>query len=326
MSTRAGLWTALRLHAGYYGYVAGAAVASGLPERTAYGLAELAGSLWARAAPARRGIVAANLAQVTGEPLGSARLEALIHEAFRSYARYWLEMFRGANQDKQYFLERFHCDAEEHLRSVLERGAGALLVVGHLGNWDAAAGWLGAGGRPPVTVAEVVRPRRLFDFLVERRARLGVTVYPAEKGSGPRLVDALARGRVVAVLGDRDLKGRGPEVDFFGARTTFPAGPASIALKAGVPILVAGVYGVSMSGGRRGWWAEISKPIELPAEPTESSVTDLTRAVARELERHVARAPEQWHVFQPFWPQGGEGAGPARSRPLASAEDEAVRP
>jgi KDO2-lipid IV(A) lauroyltransferase len=125
-------------------------------------------------------------------------------------------------------------------------------------------------------------------------------------------VEEVERGAVVAILGDRDLNGRGPEVDFFGERATLPAGPASIALRTGVPILVAGVYGVVDADGRRGWDAEIGEPIELPREGGAEAIAGLTQEVARALEGFIARRPEEWHVLRAFWladrsPGAGEG-------------------
>ncbi len=285
----------------YYGYRAGSVVARALPERAAYALAHVAGAAGARLFPRKRKVVARNLSRITGEPVGSPNLDRLVAGAFSSYARYWLETFRLISEDKEFFLERFCCAGEEHLSATLEQGRGALIVVGHLGNWDAAAGWLAATGRRAVTVAELLRPRRLFDFFVANRQRLGATVYVAEPGAMGKLVEALREGAVVAVLGDRDLTGRGPEVEFFGAPTTMPGGPAAIAVRAGVPILVAGVYGVLLPDRRRGWEAEIAPPIELPEGPPSETVPQLTRQVAGRLEDFVARRPEEWHVFQPFW-------------------------
>jgi lauroyl/myristoyl acyltransferase len=296
----------------YYGYVAGSAIARAIPESIAYGLARALGGLWARAATGRRRVVTRNLARVTGEPQGSPRLKRIVIEAFRSYARYWLETFRLVREDREFFLERFRCINEAALDGVLARGKGVVVVVGHLGNWDAAGAWVGARGNTLVTVAEVLRPRRMFEFFADHRARLGMTIYPAERGVTDKLVTEVEAGAVVAILGDRDLKGTGPEIEFFGEPTTLPAGAASIALRSGVPIIVAGVYNTRIPGTGRGWQAELSDPIELPAELGPDAVVDLTRAVARKLEAFIRKGPEQWHVFQPFWPADR----PVRSEPV----------
>ena len=285
----------------YYAYVAGSAVARAIPERVAYALAQTLGTLAARRSK-KRPTVASNISRITGLPVDSPEVQDLVTRAFRSYARYWLETFSLVREGPEYFLERFRVLNADRLWGVLARGKGALVVVGHLGNWDAAGAWVGANGRSLVTVAEVLKPRRMFDFFVEHRARLGMTIFPAESGVTARLVQEIENGAVVAILGDRDLKGTGPEVEFFGERATLPAGAASIALKTGVPIVVAGVYSERMPDGRRGWMTHMSRPIEIPDEPPEQALVTLTRAVGRELETAIARHPEEWHVFQPFWP------------------------
>jgi phosphatidylinositol dimannoside acyltransferase len=286
----------------YYGYVGLSRFALALPEPVAYGFARVVGSVTARISR-KREAVAGNLARITGAPAGSPRVQKLVGETYRSYARYWLETFRLVREGKEFFLDRFRVvSGEENLDAVLARGKGAVVVVGHLGNWDAAGAWVGARGNRLVTVAEVLRPRRMFDFFAAHRARLGMTIYPAERGAVLRLVDEIENGSVVAVVGDRDLRGRGPKVKFFGDNVTMPGGPASIALRTGVPPVVAGVYGVTHEGGKRGWIAEISEPIELPDASDKEAVRVLTQEIATLLEGYIARRPEEWHVLQSFWP------------------------
>jgi phosphatidylinositol dimannoside acyltransferase len=272
-------------------------------------VARFLGSMGARRKSARRAIVERNLSRITGLEPGSPALEKLIVDAYRSYARYWLETFRLVREGKEFFLERFGCVDKHNLDGVLERGKGAVVAVGHLGNWDAAGAWVGATGRRLVTVAEVLKPKRMFDFFVNHRARLGMTIFAAESGVTDKLVASVESGAVVAILGDRDLKGRGPLVEFFGEPVHLPAGPAAVALRAGVPLIVAGVYERRLPDGRRGWVAHMSTPIELPeGKTTDEAIAFLTQEMARLLEDFIARHPEQWHVFQPFWEADREPA------------------
>ena len=238
--------------------------------------------------------------RITGLPPGR-ELDGMVVEAFRSYARYWLETFRLVREGREFFLERFVCERADRIDAVVARGKGAIVVVGHLGNWDAAGAWVGARGQSLVTVAEVLKPRRMFDFFVAHRASLGMTIYPAEKGVTDKLAAEVERGAVVAILGDRDLKGTGIEVSLFGEKTTLPAGAASLALRTGVPLLAAGVYSEKLPGGRRGWSCYMEGPIELPEHRGPGSVEVLTEELATYLERAIARRPEEWHVLQPFW-------------------------
>lgn len=284
----------------YYAYVALSAVARVLPERFSYAAARRVGSIAARRS-SKRDQVAHNLARITGKAPASPEVQALVVEAYRSYARYWFETFALVREDKDFFLERFVCPDLTKIRAILARGKGAIVVVGHLGNWDAAGAWVGANGHLLVTVAEVLKPRRMFDFFVDHRSALGMRIYPATTGVSRKLIEEVNNGAVLAILGDRDLKGTGPEVTFFGETATFPPGPASIAIETKIPLLVAGVYGIELPDGRRGWTAEISDPIELPENATRDMIPELTQRVAAALEACVRSRPEEWHVLQPFW-------------------------
>lgn len=286
----------------YYGYLVFSRVAQWLPERLAYGLANFTGSWQARRGRGRSTQIEKNLARVTGLPLGSDRLHEVVAEAHRSYARYWLETFRAARADASFFLERVRTTGAEHVNGLLAQGKGAVLLIGHLGNWDAAGAWAGAIGWKVVTVAETLRPQRMFDFFVEHRGRLGLVIYAAEKGVTARLADAVKAGAVVPLLGDRDLKGTGVEVDFFGEPATFPRGAAALAIRTGVPLLFAGIHGERREDGRWGWAVEIGEPIPSPPGDDPKAVDELTARGIAQLQDYVARYPAEWHVFQPFWP------------------------
>ena len=138
--------------------------------------------------------------------------------------RYWLETFRLVREDREFFLDRFRAPTE-HNSFDMVRGTGKgassssaprqLGCSGGMGRALAASAWC--------TVAEVLKPRRMFEFFLEHRARLGMTIYPAEKGVTGKLVEAVEDGAVVAILGDRDLKGTGPGSDVLRRAGQLPA-------------------------------------------------------------------------------------------------------
>jgi KDO2-lipid IV(A) lauroyltransferase len=80
-----------------------------------------------------------------------------------------------------------------------------------------------------------------------------------------------------------------------------PAGPAIVALKSGAPLMVAGVYNRTLRDGSPGWLVDMGEPLAIPREHTDENVKEITRIVAGELERYIARSPADWHVFQPVW-------------------------
>src|SRR5207342_887337 len=96
-------------------------------------------------------------------------------------------------------------------------------------------------GLPVVSVAERLRPDELFRLFLEHREGLGMKIIGLDQDGhvGKALTTALSESRVVALVADRDLTGRGIEVEMFGGRRKLPAGPALLALSTGAPIVVA---------------------------------------------------------------------------------------
>jgi len=120
-------------------------------------------------------------------------------------------------------------------------------------------------------------------------------------------LQALKRNEIVCLLSDRNIGPGGVEVEFFGERTKLPAGPATLALRTGAPLLPVAVY---FTGERNGHLGLVRPPVPVERRGSlREDVVRVTQALAAELEHVIRRAPEQWHLFQPNWPSdpGWEG-------------------
>ena len=147
-------------------------------------------------------------------------------------------------------------------------------------------------------VVEPLDPPELLAWFAEKREALGLEVVPLGPSAGSSVVKALAANRLVGLVCDRDITGGGVEVELFGERTTMPAGPITMALRAEAPVLPAAVY----FDGRR-HKAVVRPPLELTRTGRlRDDVARLTQVLATELEGLIRAAPDQWHVFQPNWP------------------------
>src|SRR5207244_331967 len=76
-------------------------------------------------------------------------------------------------------------------------------------------------------VAEPLEPPEMFEWFVALRRGMGMTVVPLGPEAGTAVLGCLRANGVAALVSDRDLVGNGVEVEFFGERTTLPAGPAT---------------------------------------------------------------------------------------------------
>ncbi|OLB65806.1 MAG: phosphatidylinositol mannoside acyltransferase [Actinobacteria bacterium 13_2_20CM_2_72_6] len=279
-------------------YAVGWRVVRALPAPVARAAFTAAADLTVRRNPKGVARLRENLRRVAGPD----NLDALVRAGMRSYLRYYLEAFRLPGYSRKDILRMFRLDGEALLRADVESGRGAIVALPHAANWDLAGAWAAAKGWPLVAIAERLKPEGLYRRFVEFRERLGMEIIPltgAEKPPFDLLVERLAKGYIVALLADRDLPGRGVEVDFFGAPTTMPPGPAMLALRSGAPL-----YAVDMWYERDAVCARLDGPLPVPA-PDSGSLTERIRVLTQDLADRfaagIARHPEDWHMLQRMW-------------------------
>lgn len=281
------------------GFRTGALLARALPGVVAEGLATPIGFGASFSNPERRAMIERHLRRVNPQ-WTPWRLRQAVQDAFDSYARYWIEAFRLPTLPARTIERGIDVEGYHHIVDGLAQGKGVILALPHLGGWEWAGRWLSVRGHRLTVIVEQIDPPELFEWFTTLRRDLGMNVVALGPDAGQAVVQALKANEIVCLLSDRDIARSGIEVEFFGERTTLPAGPATIALRTGAPLLPVGVYFTRRLYGHLG--------IVRPPVPTErrgklrEDVTRVTQYLAHELEYLIRRAPEQWHLFQPNWP------------------------
>lgn len=273
------------------GYVVGWRFVRLLPERAALALfARMADVVHRRdGAGVRR--LRGNLARICPE-LDEAALEDLTHEAVRSYMRYWAESFRLPSWPIEDVVRRTHVEDEHKLREAYALGRGLVVALPHQANWDWAGAWACATGLPLTTVAERLRPERLYDEFVAYRAGLGMEILPAGDGSTfATLVSRVRGGRLVCLLADRDMSRSGVEVLLCEQPARMPRGPAELARRTGAPLVPA-----TLAYDGPNLRVRIHDPV--PHEAGEDGIARMTQAVADRFSEGLRAAPVDWHMMQ----------------------------
>ena len=289
------------------GYAAGWRLVRGLPEPTARRLFDLGGDGAARRANriARRTGVPNQLRRNLSRVLGGHPLavpDTLVRDSMRSYARYWREAFRLPTMDHAALANSPLMpvpDGIEHLDHALARGRGVVFVLPHSGNWDMAGLWLVQHYGSFATVAERLHPESLFERFVAYRESLGFEVFALTGGEQPpfgRLADRLRQNKVVCLMGERDLTGKGVPVMFFGERTWMPAGAAKLAIETGAALMPVHAWFTVDAQGREGWGLRTEEPLDVSA-----GVGAATQALADRFAAGIAEHPADWHMLQPLW-------------------------
>lgn len=281
-------------------YAAGWSVVRGMPER----LARLSFDQVAMAVAARRGPsvkrLESNLARVRPDA-NTLELRLLTRDGIRSYLRYWCEIFQLPNISVAELTARVDVDGDHRIREAMASGKGMILSLPHMGNWDHAGAWLTGTGVPFTTVAERLKPESLFERFVAFRESLGMEVIPLTGGAQPPfalLAERLRAGGALCLLADRDLSGRGIEVDFFGAGARMAAGPAALAHDTGAVLLPVTCWYPS----RMRWGITIHEQVQMPATGDRNSkIQAMTQDVARAFESAITAHPQDWHMLQRLW-------------------------
>lgn len=281
----------------YLGLRLGVGLVGLLPGGVARRLGRFAGGLWHRFDRPRREMARRHMGRVLGDP---ALAEEAALAVMQSYGRYWAEALWAREGRVAGLLERTEVDGLERILEARDRGKGMILGLPHMGNWEAAAPVAGTEGISVVAVAENLPNRRITAWFTAMRAKFGIEIVLATGSIEVmrRLEAALTANKAVGLLSDRDLKGRGIEVEFFGEVTTLPAGPASLSIKTGAPLFPVACY--FSDGGRR---VVIRPAIPIPdLTPRSEQVRAMTQALATEMEKLILEEPRQWHLVVPNWP------------------------
>jgi lauroyl/myristoyl acyltransferase len=304
------------------GYALGWSVVCRLPESwSASAFRAAADIAWRRQGPQVQ-ILEGNLRRVLGPDATGAELRALSRESMRSYARYWLEVFRLPVTTKEQ-LDRNTVVIGQHLHEALDHlaaGRGVIFGLSHMGNWDQAGAWIIAGGVPSLTtVMERLRPESLYDRFVAFREHLGFEILPASGGMVSAFAimsQRLRAGKLVCLLADRDVTGAGTEVEFFGEKARMMGGSAALAERTGAALYPAILW---YEGDR--WVIHVDKEILVPAEgDRKQKVAAMTQELALAFEAGIREHPADWHMLQRVFVADLD---PAR---LAAAEAAAADP
>jgi phosphatidylinositol dimannoside acyltransferase len=294
-----------------------------LPESWArWAFAKVAGIAWRRQGPKVQ-VLEANLRRVLSYKYDSPdvdgkELRALSRAALRSYARYWLEVFRLPVIPIERIVSGMHINAEgeAELFANLKSGRGAVIALPHMGNFEQAGAWVvqrGAGTF--TTVAERLRPESVYEAFVRFRQSLGMEVLPLTGGVSPfgTLVQRLRAGGLVCLVSERDLKESGVEVQMFGERARIAA-TAALAVHTGAALLPVATW---FEG--EDWGAHIYPEIPVPETGTRAEkVMQMSQQLARVWETAIAEHPQDWHMLQRVFTADLD---PSRLAPALGASD-----
>lgn len=225
--------------------------------------------------------------------LDSGAVVALARDSYKHLGRTFVEsaLLDSLGKDGVQTLVE-SVEGWEEVDDAMSKGKGAVMVTGHIGNWELAGAYVAARGIPLDAIARgMANP--LFEAYINRtREHMGMTIVH-DSEAVRRTPRSLRAGRAVAFVADQGVLGLASTfVPFFGRPAKTPRGAAVFALRFQVPVLF--VVALRQPNGRFRVTVE-----RIEARQTGDRDRDVDAIVARfteRLEHWVRVVPAQY-----FW-------------------------
>ncbi|MDD5423750.1 MAG: lysophospholipid acyltransferase family protein [Candidatus Omnitrophica bacterium] len=271
-------------------------LAMNLQLRHGYGLASFIAKLQYLLSRNDRLIVYANLRAIfPGED--EKEIKRLAKEVFVNFAKYLTDFFRFEKLDRGYIDSHVKIAGAQNLDDALKRGKGVVTLTAHIGNYELGGAVISLLGYKFNAVALNHKEKKVNDLFVSQRARAGINVIPLG-AAVKKCYEALKKGEIVALVGDRDFTPHGVKTKFFGKDALIPRGPAAFYLKAGVAI----VPGFLIRMPDDTFELRFEKPISYTATGDEQlDEQRVTEMCLRVIEGYIRKYPSQWYMFRRFW-------------------------
>lgn len=253
-----------------------------------------------------RRAVMANLRTVYDGALPERELRKRARWVFRTSSRNFWDLASLPRFDRQR-LEAMHyveVGSWDLIDEAMERGSGAIMISAHLGAFDFIGQYVLTGRHRPLALTASTVSNYLFAGVTFWRRSLGSRVEVVNSDSLRHVVQAMRNGEFVAMVADRNFAERGYPATFFGKPTTLPVGAVKLARATGAPLIPVLAYRKSIRDRKREFFFRIGQPIYVDRTANRSAdIAEGMRRVVDVLEESIRRAPEQWVMFQPVWPE-----------------------
>jgi predicted LPLAT superfamily acyltransferase len=195
-----------------------------------------------------------------------------------------------------------------------ETGKGFILLTSHLGNWQIVMQALQKMDR---TVHLLMRPEdnaALQEAMQVDAESSRIKVISPEQhlGGVVEMMQALERGDVVSIMGDRTYQADGVPVDFLGAPAFFPYSAFQLAASAGCPLVIL----LSAKTGKNSYTVDLPDvlhPVWTQRNNKREQMQGWVRKYAQVLETYLREYPLQYFIFHDLWEE-------ARQRQKKGAE------
>jgi KDO2-lipid IV(A) lauroyltransferase len=292
-------FTRIRRRFYYYGAFVFSKIVLGLPYKFSVGpLSAFFGRVVYCVARDATNIAKRNLKKCFPE-ISEKEIIRITKEMFCNEVKNFFELANFPRMNSAFMKDISYVENADLIKESLKKGRGILFVSAHTGNWEITAATVASMGVRVNVVAKKIYIDELNDMLVGYRTSKNVNVILRDaRDTGRKLLRALRRGEILAMLIDQDTRVPGIFVDFFGEQAWTPSGLAVLALRSGADVLV----GIDQRIDRYKHKTVVKGPVSIDLSGDfDTDVKNLTQKASLLLEEHIRKYPQQWVWFHERW-------------------------
>lgn len=269
-----------------------------LPFRWSLALGDRIGDLFFYVIRIRKKVALANLKHAFGDEKSDGELGAILHRNYRHFGRMLLEFARLPHFNREMIVNQIPIENSAYLQELMARQRGLLILSGHFGNWEYLAARLANLGPPLHCVFKEQKNKAVDRLIKEVRLNLGLVPLKVKGGAAKGVLMALRENGLVLIVMDQDAGRNGEFMPFLGRLASTNRGPALIAIKHRVPVVMA--FAVRQADGSIA--IRLEKFPEIDQFPDNAAgVTQFLAAYNRILENYIREYPEQWFWMHRRW-------------------------
>jgi phosphatidylinositol dimannoside acyltransferase len=276
-------------------------VAGWIPIRLGYRLADFVAELIV-AHPGSRMVraVRANQWVISGERLDKEALDRAVHETYRNSARSIFDLYHYIRNPGTLEQRVVLSATVQQLIQRPEFEQRGVIVAGlHISNFDLFLRALTLRGLRAM-VLTIPDPQGSQRVEYEMRKKTGMNLIPTTFSSLRRAIGYLQQGGMVMTGIDRPIPRPKHRPLFFGRPADLPMHHVYLATKAHVPVMVMAT--IRQPDGKNHFFT--SEPIEMESCPdTDMEMLRNAEKVLSIGEDFIRRAPSQWSISLPIWPE-----------------------
>ncbi len=282
-----------------------------LPEKTSLFLGERIGDLLRVILPRKVQIIRDNLIKSDMVLPKGESPDAFERKVFRHFGVLGVEFLRMKVMSDEVVREKFSAggwQGIEYLQKELERGQGAIVFSGHIGNWELVIRRMGLDA--PDRTRTVIRPIKnpvVHEFVETHRRVYGGGTSILSTNGARSLIKSLSRGEILNVVIDQSAQAEeGEFVPFFGRLACTYSSLARLSLSLRIPVIPALSYRLPDGTHHCAVFAPpIAPMLDLPKD---SAIHKMTALYSKFLEEAIRAHPEQWIWMHRRWKTQPQGA------------------